>query len=86
MKKNLLVILLATFTAGSMLADDGGGFLHHLGSGIGEIVESPAHIGQGGKTKKERAAEERKRKAQDKKDQQDSKRRRAKRRAADERD
>ncbi len=57
MKKKLLVILLTTFTAGSMLADEDGGFLAHLGRGVGEIVESPAHIGQGRKKSKKKQVE-----------------------------
>jgi hypothetical protein len=63
MKKNLLVILLTMFAAGTMTADEGGGFFAHIGEGVKDIIESPAHIGQGGKkSKKELKEEQKKRK------------------------
>lgn len=81
MKKNLLVLLLTTFTARSMLADEGGGFFEHLGTGVKDIIESPAHIGQSKKSKKEIKEEQKKKDAETKKSKdQESKRRRARRR------
>ncbi len=86
MKKNLLVILLATFAAGTISADEGGGFFSHLGEGIektfegaGKVAASPTHIGQ--KSKKEIKEEQKKKNAENKKSKdQESKRRRARRR------
>ena len=54
MNKKILVIAL-TFMAGSMLQavsendTENHGFLASLGIGVKDILESPAHIGQGGK-------------------------------------
>lgn len=59
MKKNLLVLVLATFTAGSMVANEDGGFFRNLGHGIeqtfegaGKIAASPTQIGQSKKKQK----------------------------------
>ena len=87
MKKNLFVILLATFTAGSMVAE------HE--PVLAETVEMPGNVvgslfGGGyakrSRDKKEENERESKSKKSKKEKQQDSKRRRARRRASDERD
>jgi hypothetical protein len=87
MKKNLFVILLATFTAGSMMAES------DREPVLAETVEMPGNVvgslfGGGYAKRSHDNKEKRKRDAkQSKKEkEQDSKRRRARRRAADERD
>jgi len=58
MNKKILVLLLTAMTAGSMVQavsnDDteNHGFLASLGIGVKDIIESPAHIGQGGEKKR----------------------------------
>ena len=80
MKKNIFVILLATFTTGLILADENGGFLSHLGEGVKDIIESPANNSQGRKKKKKEMKEqERKDKEAEKKKQQPANRRQARR-------
>lgn len=85
MKKNLFVILLATFTAGSMVAE------HE--PVLAETVEMPGNVvgslfggGYAKRSHDKKEENERERKSKKSKKEQESKRRRAKRRATDERD
>ena len=65
MNKKLLIALLTTLTAGSIIQaevssndTENHGFLASLGIGVKDIVESPAHIGQGGKKKSKKSKSE----------------------------